>query len=107
VLVFAALGIQIGISNIAFLPLWLAVAHNAGAAFLLTSLLMLNFRLSDRPPSRLPHLVSCPTDSRPKTRREWAPCCERLAQRTFRYPIVYLSLPFVALLADHYWRVPI
>jgi cytochrome c oxidase assembly protein subunit 15 len=48
-LVLAALGIQIGIgvSNVVFLlPLWLAVAHNAGAAFLLTSLLMLNFRLS-------------------------------------------------------------
>jgi len=48
-LVLAALAIQIGIgvSNVVFLlPLWLAVAHNAGAAFLLASLLMLNFRLS-------------------------------------------------------------
>ena len=48
-LVLAALAIQVGIgvSNVVFLlPLWLAVAHNAGAAFLLTSLLMLNFRLS-------------------------------------------------------------
>jgi heme o synthase len=32
---------------------------------------------------------------------------DRLAQRTFRYSIVYLSLLFAALLADHYWRVPI
>jgi protoheme IX farnesyltransferase len=32
---------------------------------------------------------------------------DRLAQRTFRYSIVYLSLLFAALLADHYWRIPI
>jgi protoheme IX farnesyltransferase len=31
---------------------------------------------------------------------------DRLAQRTFRYSIVYLSLLFAALLADHYWRFP-
>jgi protoheme IX farnesyltransferase len=30
-----------------------------------------------------------------------------VAQRTFRYSIVYLSLLFAALLADHYWRIPI
>jgi heme o synthase len=30
---------------------------------------------------------------------------DRLAQQTFRYSIVYLSLLFAALLADHYWRV--
>lgn len=30
---------------------------------------------------------------------------DRLAQRTFRYSIVYLSLLFAALLADHYWRI--
>jgi len=29
----------------------------------------------------------------------------RLAQKTFRYSIVYLSLLFAALLADHYWRI--
>jgi protoheme IX farnesyltransferase len=27
---------------------------------------------------------------------------DRLAQKTFRYSIVYLSLLFAALLADHY-----
>jgi cytochrome c oxidase assembly protein subunit 15 len=48
-----AIQIGIGVSNIAFLlPLWLAVAHNAGAAFLLAALLMLNFRLSHRHASR-------------------------------------------------------
>jgi MFS family permease len=30
---------------------------------------------------------------------------DRLAQQTFRYSIVYLSLLFAALLADHYWRI--
>jgi heme o synthase len=29
---------------------------------------------------------------------------DHLAQQTFRYSIVYLSLLFAALLADHYWR---
>jgi len=30
---------------------------------------------------------------------------DRVAQQTFRYSIVYLSLLFAALLADHYWRI--
>ena len=30
---------------------------------------------------------------------------DRLAQQTFRYSIVYLSLLFAALLIDHYWRI--
>ena len=30
---------------------------------------------------------------------------DRLAQRTFRYSIVYLSALFAALLVDHYWRI--
>ena len=30
---------------------------------------------------------------------------DRLAQQTFRYSIVYLSLLFAALLVDHYWRI--
>ena len=30
---------------------------------------------------------------------------DRLAQRTFRYSIVYLSLLFAALLIDHYLRI--
>jgi cytochrome c oxidase assembly protein subunit 15 len=50
-LVLAALALQIsiGIGNVVFLlPLWLALAHSAGAAFLLTALLMLNFRFSHR-----------------------------------------------------------
>jgi cytochrome c oxidase assembly protein subunit 15 len=54
-LVLAALAIQVGIgvSNVVFLlPLWLAVAHNAGAAFLLAALLVLNFRLSHPHASR-------------------------------------------------------
>jgi heme a synthase len=47
VLVALALQIGIGISNVLLmLPLGLAVAHNAGAAFLVIALLMLNFRLS-------------------------------------------------------------
>jgi protoheme IX farnesyltransferase len=29
---------------------------------------------------------------------------DRLARRTFRYSIVYLSALFAALLIDHYWR---
>jgi cytochrome c oxidase assembly protein subunit 15 len=49
VLVALALQVGLGISNVLLqLPLALAVAHNAGAAFLLTALLMLNFRLSQR-----------------------------------------------------------
>jgi heme a synthase len=50
-LVMGALVVQvtIGIGNVVLLlPLWLAVAHNAGAAFLLVALLMLNFRLARR-----------------------------------------------------------
>jgi protoheme IX farnesyltransferase len=30
---------------------------------------------------------------------------DRLAHQTFRYSILYLSLLFAALLADHYWRI--
>ena len=30
---------------------------------------------------------------------------DALAQQTFRYSIVYLSLLFAALLVDHYWRI--
>src|SRR6202158_3161325 len=30
---------------------------------------------------------------------------DRLARRTFRYSIVYLSCLFAALLVDHYWRI--
>ena len=32
---------------------------------------------------------------------------DRLAQRTFRYSIVYLAALFAALLVDHYIRFPI
>jgi len=32
---------------------------------------------------------------------------DRLAQRTFRYSIAYLTLLFAALLVDHYFRVPL
>jgi protoheme IX farnesyltransferase len=32
---------------------------------------------------------------------------DRLAQRTFRYSIVYLTALFAALLLDHYIRVPL
>lgn len=32
---------------------------------------------------------------------------DRLAQQTFRYSIVYLTLLFAALLLDHYFRVPL
>src|SRR5687767_3852408 len=32
---------------------------------------------------------------------------DRLAQRTFRYSIVYITLLFAALLLDHYFRVPL
>ncbi len=30
---------------------------------------------------------------------------DRLARRTFRYSIVYLSCLFAVLLIDHYWRL--
>jgi len=32
---------------------------------------------------------------------------DRLAQRTFRYSIVYLAALFAALLLDHYFHVPL
>jgi protoheme IX farnesyltransferase len=32
---------------------------------------------------------------------------DRLAQRTFRYSIAYLTLLFAALLVDHYFRIPL
>jgi protoheme IX farnesyltransferase len=32
---------------------------------------------------------------------------DRLAQRTFRYSIIYLTLLFAALLLDHYFRIPL
>jgi protoheme IX farnesyltransferase len=32
---------------------------------------------------------------------------DRLAQRTFRYSIVYLTVLFAALLIDHYFRIPL
>jgi protoheme IX farnesyltransferase len=32
---------------------------------------------------------------------------DRLAQRTFRYSIFYLSALFAALLLDHYLRLPL
>jgi protoheme IX farnesyltransferase len=32
---------------------------------------------------------------------------DRLAQRTFRYSILYLTLLFAALLVDHYFRLPL
>jgi cytochrome c oxidase assembly protein subunit 15 len=39
--------VGLGISNIAFsLPLWVAVAHNAGGALLLLTLVTLNYRLN-------------------------------------------------------------
>jgi cytochrome c oxidase assembly protein subunit 15 len=42
--------VAIGIANVlAMLPLWLAVAHNTGAALLLAALVMLNFALFSRP----------------------------------------------------------
>jgi len=34
----------------------------------------------------------------------WRRYSDALARRAFRYSILYLSLIFVALLADHYWR---
>jgi heme a synthase len=49
-LVMLAAQVGIGIANVlAMLPLWLAVAHNTGAALLLVSLVMLNFALFSRP----------------------------------------------------------
>jgi protoheme IX farnesyltransferase len=32
---------------------------------------------------------------------------DRLAQRTFRYSIFYLTALFAALLIDHYFRIPL
>lgn len=46
VLLFVALGLQItlGVANVAFgLPLWLAAAHNAGAALLLAVMIVINY----------------------------------------------------------------
>ena len=38
--------VSLGISNVVFsLPLWVAVAHNAGGALLLLTLVTLNYRL--------------------------------------------------------------
>ena len=45
----AVLGLQIamGIGNVVFqLPLWLAVAHNGGAALLLVTLILVNYRVA-------------------------------------------------------------
>jgi protoheme IX farnesyltransferase len=39
--------------------------------------------------------------------RVYAAYTDRLAQRTFRYSIVYLTALFAALLVDHYIRFPI
>ncbi|MEK9875808.1 MAG: protoheme IX farnesyltransferase, partial [Betaproteobacteria bacterium] len=33
----------------------------------------------------------------------WKSYSDQLAQTTFRYSILYLSLIFLALLIDHYW----
>lgn len=42
-----ALQIMIGIGNVVFqLPLWLAVAHNGGAALLLVTLILVNYRVA-------------------------------------------------------------
>lgn len=52
--VVAVLTLQIamGIGNVVFqLPLWLAVAHNGGAALLLVTLILVNYRLSGLGPS--------------------------------------------------------
>jgi len=44
-----ALQVSLGISNVVFsLPLPVAVAHNAGAALLLSSLVLLNYRVRRR-----------------------------------------------------------
>jgi heme a synthase len=44
ILVLLALQLSLGVANVAFsLPLWLAAAHNAGAALLLLALVVLNF----------------------------------------------------------------
>ncbi|MEX0958068.1 MAG: COX15/CtaA family protein [Burkholderiales bacterium] len=49
-IVVLAVQVAIGIGNVvAMLPLWLAVAHNTGAALLLVALVMLNFALYSRP----------------------------------------------------------
>jgi protoheme IX farnesyltransferase len=37
--------------------------------------------------------------------RIWLHYSDALAQRTFRYSIIYLALLFAALLIDHYWRL--
>ena len=39
--------------------------------------------------------------------RIYAAYSDRLAQRTFRYSIVYLTALFAALLIDHYFRIPL
>jgi cytochrome c oxidase assembly protein subunit 15 len=42
-----ALQIAMGIGNVVFqLPLWLAVAHNGGAALLLVTLILVNYRVA-------------------------------------------------------------
>ena len=44
ILILLALQLALGVANVAFsLPLWLAAAHNAGAALLLLSVVVLNF----------------------------------------------------------------
>lgn len=46
ILALLAMQISLGLSNIIWrLPLWIAVAHNAGGAFLLLALVTLNYRL--------------------------------------------------------------
>ena len=37
--------------------------------------------------------------------RIYVACSDRLAQQTFRYSIVYLSVLFAALLVDHDWPI--
>ena len=42
-----ALQIAMGVGNVVFqLPLWLAVAHNGGAALLLVTLILVNYRVA-------------------------------------------------------------
>lgn len=49
VLAVLALQIAMGIGNVVFqLPLWLAVAHNGGAALLLVTLILVNYRVAGR-----------------------------------------------------------
>jgi cytochrome c oxidase assembly protein subunit 15 len=46
ILALLVIQVVLGISNVIWsLPLWVAVAHNAGGAFLLLSLVTLNYRL--------------------------------------------------------------